>query len=179
MNIAKLLNVSIEQAKKYTQDKSGFAALVDRVVSMVTWLLISDCPPAPTFCISFAFHFSWVLQPSQEKLIIFFLGGGGWGEGRGAQTRCIIRDGQVAYDVSYKKPYQGGWGGGSISPVWILKRLVLVFINACRLLSALLSLSQFGRGRLCLVVISFYAQSLLFGPCRLPEFTPTSSYKMV
>ena len=51
------------------------------------------------------------------------------------------------------------------------KRLVSVFINACRLLSALPSLSQFGRGRLSLVAISFYALSLLFGPCRLSEFT--------
>ena len=58
-----------------------------------------------------------------------------------------------------------------MSPVGILKRLVSVFINACRLLSALPSLSQFGRGRLSLVAISFYALSLLFGPCRLSEFT--------
>ena len=61
--------------------------------------------------------------------------------------------------------------GGPMSPVWILKRLVSVFINACRLLSALPSLSQFGWGRLSLVAISFYALSLLFGPCRLSEFT--------
>ena len=34
---------------------------------------------------------------------LFFLEGvGGGGGGRGAQTRCIIRDRQVAYDVSYK-----------------------------------------------------------------------------
>ena len=46
-----------------------------------------------------------------------------------------------------------------------------VFINACHLLPALQSLSQFGRGRLSLVAISFYALSLLFGPCRLSEFT--------
>ena len=46
-----------------------------------------------------------------------------------------------------------------------------VFINVCRLLSALPPLSQFGRGRLSLVAISFYALSLLFGPCRLSEFT--------
>ena len=58
-----------------------------------------------------------------------------------------------------------------MSPVWILKRLVSMFINACRLLSALPSLSQFGQGRLSLVTISFYALSLLFGPCRLSEFT--------
>ena len=41
----------------------------------------------------------------------------------------------------------------------------------CRLLSALSSLSQFGRGRLSLVTISFYALSLLFRPCGLSEFT--------
>ena len=34
INIAKLLNVSTEQAKRSTQDKTGFAALVDRVVAM-------------------------------------------------------------------------------------------------------------------------------------------------
>ena len=38
-------------------------------------------------------------------------------------------------------------------------------------LPALPSLSQFGRGRLSLVTISFYALSLLFEPCRLLEFT--------
>ena len=32
INIAKLFNVSIEQAKRSTQDKSGFAALVHRVL---------------------------------------------------------------------------------------------------------------------------------------------------
>ena len=62
-------------------------------------------------------------------------------------------------------------GVGPMSPVWILKRLVSVFINACRLLSALPSLLRFGRGRLSLVAISFYALSLLFGPCCLLEFT--------
>ena len=46
-----------------------------------------------------------------------------------------------------------------------------MFINACCLLSALLSLSQFGRGRLSLVAISFYVLLLLFGQCRLSEFT--------
>ena len=56
-------------------------------------------------------------------------------------------------------------------PVRNLKCLVLVFINACRLLSALPSLSQFGQGRLSLVAISFYTLSLLFGPCHLSEFT--------
>ena len=56
-------------------------------------------------------------------------------------------------------------------PVWILKRLVLVFINACRLLSALPLLPQFGRGRLSLLAISFYSLLLLLGPCRFSEFT--------
>ena len=37
-------------------------------------------------------------------------------------------------------------GGSPMSPVWILKRLVSVFINACHLLSALPPLSQFAEG---------------------------------
>ena len=49
--------------------------------------------------------------------------------------------------------------------------MLSVFINACHLLSALPSLLQFGQGRLSLVTISSYALSLLFGPCRLSEFT--------
>ena len=69
----------------------------------------------------------------------------------------------------HRGPARGG--GGVMLPIWILKHLVSVFIDACRLLSALPSLSQFGRGRLSLVAISFYALSLLFGPCRLSEFT--------
>ena len=43
--------------------------------------------------------------------------------------------------------------------------------NACCLLSALPSMLQFGRGRLSLVMISFYMVPLLFKPCRLSEFT--------
>ena len=60
-------------------------------------------PPThtPKFCITYVFHFSWLLQPSQEKLKImlmqffFFLGGGGWGVGRG--IRCIMGNVEVAY----------------------------------------------------------------------------------
>ena len=63
------------------------------------------------------------------------------------------------------------WQGGPMSPIWIWLRLMSLFINACRLLSALLSLSQFGQGRLSLIAISFYAMSLLFGPCCLSEVT--------
>ena len=56
---------------------------------------------------------------------------------------CFLNQEQ---NIAYKRPCQGGGGGGPMLPVWILKRLVSVFINACRLLSALLSLLQFGRG---------------------------------
>ena len=79
---------------------------------------------------------------------------------------------QISGEMDVKKrPCQGGGGVGPMSPIWILKHLMSVFINACRLLSALPSLSQFGQGRLSLVTISLYALSLLFGPCRLLEFT--------
>ena len=79
----------------------------------------------------------------------------------------------------WKRPCQGG--GGPMSPVWILKRLMSVFINAL-LLSALPSMSQFGEGRLSLVEISFYALSLLFGLCHLSEFTvagPLGTYELL
>ena len=66
--------------------------------------------------------------------------------------------------------YRGPARGGSHVACLNLKRLVSVFINACRLLSALPSLLWFGRGRLSLVAISFYTLSLLFGPCCLLEF---------
>ena len=78
------------------------------------------------------------------------------------------------YWIKIKGNWLESWGparGGPMSPVWILKCLVSVFIKACRLLLALPSLSQFGQGRLSLVAISFYALLLLFGPCRLSEFT--------
>ena len=83
-----------------------------------------------------------------------------------------VRNSSVLY---HKRGPARGWG--PMSPVWILKRLVSVFINACRLLSALPSLSQFGRGRLSLVAISFYTLSLLFGPWHLSEFTFAGPHK--
>ena len=47
---------------------------------------------APTFCITFVFHFSWVLQPSQEKLKtckVFFGGGGGAGGRMGGKQGAL------------------------------------------------------------------------------------------
>ena len=43
------------------------------------------------FCITFVFHFSWVLQPSQEKLKTMLM------QNFGGQIRRIMRDVQVAY----------------------------------------------------------------------------------
>ena len=45
-------------------------------------------------CITFVFHFSWVLQPSQEKLKTMLMQNF-WG-----QIRFIVRDVQVAYEAS-------------------------------------------------------------------------------
>ena len=71
--------------------------------------------------------------------------------------------------VCFDEALPGG-GGSHVSRLNFKMSRVGVY-NACRLLSALPSLSQFGRGRLPLVAISFYALSLLFGPCRLSELT--------
>ena len=57
----------------------------------------------PKFCITYVFHFSWLLQPSQEKLKImlmqffFWGGGGGGGGGWGGGIRCIMGNVEVAY----------------------------------------------------------------------------------
>ena len=56
----------------------------------------------PKFFITFDFHFSWVLQPSQEKLktMLMQIFGGvgvGVGVGVGGQISCIVGYVQVAY----------------------------------------------------------------------------------
>ena len=48
------------------------------------------CPSK--FCITFAFHFCWVSQPSQEKLKTMLM------QNFGRQIRCIMGDVQVAYE---------------------------------------------------------------------------------
>ena len=51
------------------------------------------CPAK--FYITFVFHFSWVLQPSDEKLKTILM----QNKGGGGQIRCIMGDVQVAYSV--------------------------------------------------------------------------------
>ena len=58
-------------------------------------------------------------------------------------------------------------GGSHVTRLNFKTSHVGVYKCLSLLLSALPSLSQFGRGRLSLVTISFLALSLLFGPCRL------------
>ena len=50
-------------------------------------------PPTRTFkfCITFVFHFSWVLQPSQEKLKTMFM------HNFGGELRCIMGYVELAY----------------------------------------------------------------------------------
>ena len=77
-----------------------------------------------------------------------------------------------------ERPCRGGGGGSHVAHLNFKTSCGNVY-NACRLLSALPSVLQFGRGRLSLVAISFYTQLLLFGPCHLSEFTlagPPSSF---
>ena len=50
------------------------------------------------------------------------------------QTTTFVKFKRFQDQRFHKRPFQGG-GGGPMSPVWILKRLVSVFVNACRLLS--------------------------------------------
>ena len=50
-------------------------------------------PPQKKFCITFVFHFSWVLQPSQEKLKTMLM------QNLGGQRRCIMGNVEVAYKV--------------------------------------------------------------------------------
>ena len=56
-------------------------------------LYTHDAPylPPPKFWITFVFHFSWVLQPSQEKLKTMLM------QNFGGQIRFIMGDAQVAY----------------------------------------------------------------------------------
>ena len=68
-------------------------------------------------------------------------------------------------------PARGGGGGRTHVARLNFKTSRVGVINACCLLSASPLMLQFGRGRLSLVMISFYVVPLLFKPCRLLEFT--------
>ena len=57
----------------------------------------------PKFCITFVFHFCWVLQPSQEKMKTMIL------QNLGVQMRCFMGDVQVAYRIfSSKNLHENG-----------------------------------------------------------------------
>ena len=47
-------------------------------------------PPQKQFCMTFVFHFSWIQQPSQEKLKTMLM------QNLGGQIRYIMGDVQVA-----------------------------------------------------------------------------------
>ena len=68
------------------------------------WNAPPPTPPAK-FCITFVFHFSWVLRSSQEKLNtmlmqFFWRGEGGGGVG---QTGCKMEDVQMANGANYRR----------------------------------------------------------------------------
>ena len=79
-----------------------------RVVFRITHLHICHNAPylPPKFCITFVFHFSWVLQPSQEKLKTMLM------QNFRGQKRCM-GDVQVAHKASArlvtkrKEPWEG------------------------------------------------------------------------
>ena len=68
------------------------------------------CPPK--FCITFVFHFSWVLQLSQEKLKTF-----------GGQIRCIMGNVEVTHNwrIPWAPRVLPARGSGGILPQKILK----------------------------------------------------------
>ena len=63
-------------------------------------------PPPPKICITFVFHFSWVLQPSQEKLKTILMQTFFWRGCGGEQIRCIMANVEVL-------KARGPWGRGS------------------------------------------------------------------
>ena len=66
-------------------------------ISHIIMHLICDPPHPPTkFFITFVFHFSWVLEPSQEKLQKMLM------RNFGEQIRCIVGNVQVAYNLKCK-----------------------------------------------------------------------------
>ena len=96
----------------------------------------------------------------------------------GSRETCTICPCREPLDLSLMRPCLGGRGGSHVACLnFKTSHLVSGFKNACRLLTALPSLWQFGRGRFSLVAILFYALSLLFGPHGLSEFTLAGSLK--
>ena len=71
-------NDSDGDEKVFYEKRKQFATRTSPIIHLV-------CPP-PTFCITFDFHFFWVLQPSQEKLKTMLI------QNFGGQIRCILGD---------------------------------------------------------------------------------------
>ena len=81
---------------------------------------------------------------------------------------CIVHwHKQLNLFATYTEALPGG-GGSHVAHLNFKTSRVRVY-RCLLLIVSLPSLSQFGRGRLSLIAISFYALSLLFGPCRLSE----------
>ena len=76
-------------AKRARSTRRGEKKIYATCTSPIKHLI---CPPK--FCTTFVFHFSWVLQPSQEKLKTMLM------QNFGGQIRCIMGDVQVRYKAS-------------------------------------------------------------------------------
>ena len=77
-------------AKRARSTRRGEKKIYATCTSPIKHLI---CPPK--FCTTFVFHFSWVLQPSQEKLKTMLM------QNFGGQIRCIMGDVQVAYKALF------------------------------------------------------------------------------
>ena len=77
-----------QKQSEYQQQESG------QPIRQFLLHISRNAPYLPhKFCITFVFHFSWVLQPSQEKLKTMIM------QNLRGQIRCIMGDVQVAYNL--------------------------------------------------------------------------------
>ena len=74
-----------------TEITSWFAIALDEVRTRQILRGKADCKQSK-FCTTFVFHFSWVLQPSEEKIIENNAYAKFWG-----QIRCVMGNVEVAY----------------------------------------------------------------------------------
>ena len=77
----------------------------------------------------------------------------------------------IMHNLLVKRPCQGGGGGSYVAHLNFKTSRVGVYKCLSLIVGFAVTVVIWLRGGLSLVAISFYVLSLLFGPCRLLEFT--------